>query len=355
MGAVADPEGRRRTFPALDPAAGFVKSRARGAGSVSIQEIPSTMAATLSPGRNPMSTLSMLTVRYAPVSLVTRRPGSLPAALAPRAEPIPMRLRIALIVLALLAAALPWTAQATSRGSDVDVEIVTASGARLRTYPVVSESPDVHRAYLEARDGLEYRIRLRNRTGRRIGLVIAVDGRNIISGERSDLARNERMYILDPWESAEYEGWRTAADRVNAFYFTEWPDSYAEAFGDRSARGVIAVAVYRERERPVRMHEAEPRSQDRAGGKAPPSAARQKAPGAEEPGTGFGEEIYSPSRRVAFTPERVASESHFVKYEWRESLCDRGVLDCGRWARNRFWDEDRDGFAPYPPGRRRDF
>ena len=41
-------------------------------------------------------------------------------------------------------------------------------------------------------------------------------------------------------------GWRASLEAVNEFYFTDWKDSYAEAFGDRSARGVIAVAVYRE-------------------------------------------------------------------------------------------------------------
>lgn len=263
----------------------------------------------------------------------------------------PMRLRIALTILALLAAALPWAAHASYRSSDVDVEIVSPSGTHFRSFPVDSESRDVFRAYLEARDQAEYRIRLRNRTGERIGVVIAVDGRNIISGLRSDLARNERMYILAPWESAEYEGWRTGMNRVNAFYFTDWHDSYAEAFNDRSARGVIAVAVYRERE-VERRYERAP-SRDRADKSAPESGVRKN--GESEPGTGFGEEIHSPSRLVAFDPQRKVSESHFIKYEWRESLCERGVMECGRDARNRFWDEERWGFAPYPPNRRRDF
>jgi hypothetical protein len=261
----------------------------------------------------------------------------------------PVSLRIALAILALLAAALPWTAHASSRSGDVDVEIVGASGSRFRSFPVESESGNVFRAYLEARDQAEYRIRLRNRTGDRIGVVIAVDGRNIISGLRSDLARNERMYILGPWQSAEYEGWRTSMNHVNAFYFTDWDDSYAEAFRDRSARGVIAVAVYHEREV---LRRPDDYARDRAEKSAPNAQARK---GESEPGTGFGEEIDSRARVVEFNPERSASERHFIKYEWRESLCERGVMECRRDARNRFWDEDRRGFAPYPPNRRRDF
>ena len=60
------------------------------------------------------------------------------------------------------------------------------------------------------------------------------------------LRADERMYVLPPHESATYEGWRTERDTVNRFYFTEPGDSYAAAFGDRSAMGVIAVAAFRE-------------------------------------------------------------------------------------------------------------
>ena len=94
--------------------------------------------------------------------------------------------------------------------------------------------------------GARYAVRVRNRSGDRLGLVIAVDGRNIINGRKSDLARTEPMYVLDGWDTQNYAGWRANLEAINEFYFTDWTDSYAEAFGDRSARGVIAVAVYRE-------------------------------------------------------------------------------------------------------------
>jgi hypothetical protein len=53
---------------------------------------------------------------------------------------------------------------------------------------------------------------------------------------------------------------------------------------------------------------------------------------------------------VEFEPDRRAAERHFLKYEWRDTLCRKGVIDC-RWSKNRFWDDD--GYAPYPPGRGR--
>jgi hypothetical protein len=267
--------------------------------------------------------------------------------------------------LATTALAMPALASASYRPHNVDVDVVGTNGRPFPVFPTDSDARNVYRAYLEARNQERYRIRVRNRGGERVGLVIAVDGRNIISGARSDLERNERMYILGPWESAEYEGWRTGSDRVNEFYFTDWQGSYAEAFGDRSARGVIAVAVYRERDYEKllrkRQEEAEAQRDARAADKSEPApssapATREENAGvhSQQPGTGYGSEVYSPSRLVDFDPERNASSRYFFKYEWRDSLCGRGVIDCGEREPNRFWDErDRYGFAPPPPGKGR--
>ncbi len=272
-------------------------------------------------------------------------------------------MRVLGFALALIAIAATQRAHASHWQGEVDVEIVSEGGERFPTYPLAHRSdPSILRAYLEAHDQARYRIQVHNRGGGRVGLVIAVDGRNIISGERSELSRTESMYILDPWQSATYEGWRTSKDQVNEFYFTDWKDSYAEAFGDRSARGVIAVAVYRER---IQAQSFENRRSPKGPRVAQPSAPApatvggadeglaRSEPGSDfEPGTGFGEEIYSPVQRVAFDSERAPALKYFIKYEWRASLCRKRVIECDPRERNRFWDEDeRLGFAPYPQGR----
>ena len=187
--------------------------------------------------------------------------------------------------------------------------------------------------------------------------MVAVDGRNIISGARSDLANGEPMYILAPWATEEYAGWRTSLADVHEFYFTEWQESYAEAFGDRSARGVIAVAVYREKEPKVTFREQEIRPRfDRSA--SPSGAASAQAPAPEssssakaersEPGTGYGDRRDEPAMRVAFDAESRPSSRVFLKYEWRETLCRKRVVDCSE-PRNRFWPNDTLGFAPPPP------
>jgi len=247
---------------------------------------------------------------------------------------------------------------ASASAAMVDVDVVSDTRGALPLYRAGSRGrADSYRSFVEARKGERYGIRIRNNTGGRIAVVVAVDGRNIISGAMSHLLGDERMYVLPPYESATCEGWRTERDTVNRFYFTEPGDSYAAAFGDRSAMGVIAVAVYREageaspamrRDRDAR--DARPGREEGAGARAavPRTFAPEKK--SESAGTGFGEEADSPSVKVAFRPESRSAERHFLKYEWRETLCRNGVIDC-RWSRNRFWDDDDGGYAPYPPGR----
>jgi hypothetical protein len=223
---------------------------------------------------------------------------------------------------------------------DVTIQVIDDRGRSFYQLPL-RDSRDSYRAYMEAYPDATYALKVRNRSDQRIGLVITVDGRNIISGKRSDLLPNERMYILGPREEAVYSGWRTGKNKVNQFYFTDEGGSYAAAWGDSSAMGVIAVAAYQE-EAPVQL------SRERESTSARKSAPRQR----DNAGTGYGDEEYSPSTQVEFNPLRKAFAQYFIKYEWHESLCEKGVIKCRRDSGNRFWKEDKNGgFAPPPPRR----
>jgi hypothetical protein len=236
---------------------------------------------------------------------------------------------------------------------EVSIEIVSERGSNFLTIPhkdFTKGGTHVIKKYLEAKLGENYGILIHNRTPERIGLVIAVDGRNIISGKKSDLRNGEDMYIVNGYAYGKYDGWRTASDKVHKFYFTNTADSYAmRTFSDSTAMGVIAVAIYRDREKSRLLHEqkkldhapAAPSAETSARGKA--GAARD-----ESAGTGFGDEQYSPVIRVAFEPELTPIQKTLVKYEWREVLCRKGILNCRQEPRNRLWDEDE--YALYPPG-----
>lgn len=229
----------------------------------------------------------------------------------------------------------------------VEVSVLSDTKGSLPEYPVNSDASH-YRAYLQGSHNDRYRIRVSNNTGQRVGVVIAVDGRNIISGQKSYLQNTERMYILNPHGTGEYDGWRSGQNQVNRFYFTESDNSYAAAWGDTSAMGVIAVAVYPERPRPEIM--APMTDRERMAPSASEGAAKQAAPG-----TGFGETTYSPSMAVNFEPLPNTIEKVFLKYEWADTLCKKGIIAACQSGPNnggnRFWP-DNDGFAPPPPRRR---
>lgn len=274
-----------------------------------------------------------------------------------------MKTIIVVILAAMLSASGAW---AKTFSDAIEVSIVTDSGHRLPTYPVKIR-PGLSKVYAEAIKGEQYKIQVKNRLNRRVGVVIAVDGRNIISGAKSWLKNNERMYILEPYGSGEFAGWRSDQKRINRFYFTDVPDSYAAAFGDGSAMGVIAVAAYPEVRRPeppqAQMRNSfESNAADKSG---PVAAAPAQAPSVdskakktaraekatESAGTGYGRSEYSPTYIVEFEPEKHAINTAYIKYEWRSTLCRLGVVDCittDRRPHNRLWDN---GYAPPPPGR----
>ncbi len=263
-------------------------------------------------------------------------------------------LLVSVIAAAIMTAAAP--AHAHSKGAlrgEVSVEIVSESGGNFLSIPhkdFTKGGTHIIKKYLEARRGENYGIVIRNRTPERIGVVIAVDGRNIISGKRSHLKNSEDMYIVNGYDLGKYDGWRTAHDKVHQFYFTDPADSYAmRTFSDSTAMGVIAVAVYREKERPKLLYEQKRRDNAPAAPSAEGSArGKAGATRDEGAGTGFGDEQDSPTRRVAFEPDLTPVQKTLVKYEWREVLCRKGILNCRREPKNRLWDEDE--YAPYPPG-----
>ncbi len=228
--------------------------------------------------------------------------------------------------------------------SPIRMDVIDDNGNIFRQIATESEARKVKRAYIQAKRGKRYSLRLRNMSDQRIGVVIAVDGRNILTGKKSWLRSKEKMYILDPYETATYKGWRTAKNQVNRFFFTAEDNSYAQAWGDNSAMGVIALAVFYER----------PRITHKYGNSLRNKKSERLAPSASDAGTGFGREEYSPTIKVHFKPQYSPVVKHFYKYEWRSSLCKRGVIQCydsPRKPENRFWHEE--SYAPYPPGRNR--
>jgi hypothetical protein len=263
--------------------------------------------------------------------------------------------QIAFIAVLLIGLVTPTLGCAHVGKADVvDVGIVSDKGQAFPKYKTfLRGQQQAEYYYLEAIKGQRYSIQVKNKSDRRIGVVIAVDGRNIIDGKKSNLRRNERMYIIGPYDTNTFEGWRTGMDRTNRFYFTEQSNSYAEkVFADASAMGTIALAVYKEKVREIAPHSDKLFSQREAPAAGAPSASSEsRAAGKhrleekEQAGTGFGETTYSPAYVVQFDPEHTIAEKIVLKYEWRSELCRKGIISCG--PKNRFWPDDLE-FAPTP-------
>ncbi|NOT35693.1 MAG: hypothetical protein HOP12_16250 [Candidatus Eisenbacteria bacterium] len=294
----------------------------------------------------------------------------------------PLALALALTAVALGHAALAsadWTYANSDRVVDgrlVDVQI-QVGGQAVPLYP--SPRGD-QRTYFEAQRGRNYEVALHNNTGQRVGVLIAVDGLNVITGDRSRLSRSESMYVLDPWEQTVIRGWRSSLHDVRRFVFVDEERSYAERTGQANGDlGWIRVLTFRE-DRPLAwlgykdrdrrdlpQAGAAPREQESregAANEAPaPSLDKSKAErkGADlngmrsemapesNPGTGWGDRQVDPVRQVDFRAARQATDQLVMRYEYAAGLQALGIRPW-RSNRNRTHDRDRGelGFAQPP-------
>jgi len=310
----------------------------------------------------------------------------------------------AAFVLALLIAAAPGAraenlqsrdASRTSRahlaadGSLVDVQVKVEG----RDAPLYFRPGTWDRHYFQAFKGRNYALVVRNNTGRRVGVLIAVDGINVVNGERSNLSRGEAMYVLDPYEKAEISGWRTSLDDVRTFVFVDEERSYAERTGQANEdMGWIRVLSFREVEPvglwdrirrpqrardelygdaapgaplPVPSQEAPQASAERAPVPAPAGKGSEARADSKEnrvqieaerrllgaapesnPGTGWGQRSYDPVSRTEFRAAARATDHLVLRYEYAAGLQALGIFP----QRSRLWErEDRQlGFAQPP-------
>ena len=110
------------------------------------------------------------------------------------------------------------------------------------------------RRYVEAREGAEYEIVLRNPLPVRVAVALSVDGLNTIDARRTS-AWESSKWVIEPYGTARVRGWQTSSTSARRFYFTTERDSYAARLGRAADLGVITAVFYREavppRPRPV--------------------------------------------------------------------------------------------------------
>lgn len=103
------------------------------------------------------------------------------------------------------------------------------------------------RSYVEAIEGAEYELRVRNPLNARVAVALAVDGMNTIDARHTE-AWKASKWVIAPYSTVTIRGWQMSSARARRFYFTTEPDSYGAKIGQTANLGVISAVFFRERE-----------------------------------------------------------------------------------------------------------
>jgi hypothetical protein len=255
----------------------------------------------------------------------------------------------------------------TSGGFEVEVLV---DGRPLEEYAARG------RHYVEALDGAEYEVRIRNPLGVRVAVALSVDGMNSIDARRSS-AWEASKWVIEPYQTITIGGWQMSSSRARRFYFTTERDSYGAKLGQTANLGVINAVFFRERQpvvvvtppRPSRPYEDDgiDRKESKRRSEAPSSSERGSA-GAQSrsadvaprpddddyAATGIGRNVRNDVRWVNMDLQSRPAGEVLIRYEYRDALVRLGIIprpyprtDTLRRRERSTGFEDR-GFSPEP-------
>ena len=205
------------------------------------------------------------------------------------------------------------------------------------------------RRYVEALEGAEYEISLRNTLPVRVAVALSVDGLNSIDA-RHTTAFNASKWVVGPYQTIRIGGWQMSSERARRFYFTTERDSYAAKLGQTANLGLISAVVFRERAPvvvPITPPRPDPRyrdeqmreeGEDSMKSKSPPPSAGNStlgsssraqpvpAPDDESAATGIGRSVRNDVRWVDLKLEPRPAGEVTIRYEYHASLVRLGVF-----------------------------
>lgn len=203
------------------------------------------------------------------------------------------------------------------------------------------------RHYVEALEGAEYELRVRNPTGERVAVALSVDGLNTIDARRTS-AWNASKWVIGPYQSIYVRGWQMSGERARRFYFTTERDSYGAKLGQTANLGLINAVFFRERSPvaiippPRRRVESENSDETVRSGRSPSERPKSSAgesraakdspamiyptPDDDYAATGIGRNVLSDVTWVnmELNPQPIADIS--LRYEFRPALIRLGVI-----------------------------
>src|SRR5215213_8849763 len=233
------------------------------------------------------------------------------------------------------------------------------------------------RRYVEAREGAEYDLLLRNPLPVRVAVALSVDGLNTIDARRTS-AWDSSKWVIEPYGTIRISGWQMSSSRARRFYFTTERDSYAARLGRASDLGVITAVFFRENtprpypvtpppyDRPMPSEQSRARdegegraegSDRKSGNSAGATAARPRYDDDGYAATGIGRSVGHDVTWIQLALERTPAAEVTVRYEYRDALFRLGLLPrprrdedaLRRRERARGFEEPR--YSPEPPPR----
>ena len=229
-------------------------------------------------------------------------------------------------------------AQSDVVARNFDLEILVG-GRSLEEYYARGKS------YVEAIQGSEYEVRIRNPFPFRVAVALSVDGLNTIDARRTT-AWNASKWVIEPYATISINGWQMSSERARRFYFTSEQDSYGAKLGQTANLGVISAVFFRElRPLPVPITPAPPprpryeeRDERERSSNAPDSGAGiQQAPSDrtskgvlsrddDYAATGIGRSVRNDVQWVEMNLDSRPAGEVTIRYEYYATLVRLGIL-----------------------------
>jgi hypothetical protein len=218
------------------------------------------------------------------------------------------------------------------------------------------------RTYVEALQGSEYELQLRNNSSDRVAVALSVDGLNTIDARHTS-AWNASKWVIEPYQTITISGWQMSSERARRFYFTNERDSYGAKLGQTANLGVISAVFFREQRRVVPVTPPYPisknrdRSEPQQTGRSADGTANKSQPGADESraaapqrdddyaATGIGRNVRNDVYWVNMDLDSRSAGEVTIRYEYYSALLRLGVVPRQQSLQRR---EDSRGFSPEP-------
>lgn len=192
------------------------------------------------------------------------------------------------------------------------------------------------RTYVEAIQGAEYELEIKNPLPLRVAVALSVDGLNSIDARHTS-AWNASKWVIEPYGRITIGGWQMSSDRARRFYFTDERDSYAAKLGQTANIGVISAVFFRERRRyPVPIIPP-PTSRREQSDSRPSKSQSNEAAGQDRAlrrdpiddgyaATGIGRSVRNDVRWIEMDLESQPAGELMIRYEYYSALRRLGVV-----------------------------